>query len=292
MYVYIDGSAGATGLILEDRLRRMDGVTLIKPEEHLRKDPAVRKQFLNEADAVFLCLPDGPACEAVAMVDNPNTVIFDASTAHRVSPDWVYGFPELSAGHEKAVKTSNRIAVPGCHASGFAALVYPAVQGGLIDPDDTLFCHSLTGYSGGGKAMIETYESGSASPSAAKLYSLGLHHKHLPEMQQVCGLKHPPVFTPVLVNVRQGMIVTVPIAASAPMVWEYFNDYYKQAGRISVMPFAACDGLALEGMNDTDNMEIYIFGHESQTVMAARFDNLGKGSSGAAAQCFRLRMGI
>ncbi|MDR1664677.1 MAG: N-acetyl-gamma-glutamyl-phosphate reductase, partial [Clostridiales bacterium] len=238
MRVYIDGSAGATGLELESRLRRIDNVTLIKPDEELRKDTATRKKFLNEADAVFLCLPDAAAREAAAMVENPNTVVIDASTAHRTAEGWAYGFPELSEEHENAVRASNRIAVPGCHASGFVALVYPAVRAGLIYPDDVLFCHSLTGYSGGGKALIAEYEAEGAEPSAAKLYALGLHHKHLPEMQRVCGLTYPPVFTPVLVNTHRGMVVTVPVIAPAPAVWEYFAEYYQGAAHVKVMPFA------------------------------------------------------
>jgi N-acetyl-gamma-glutamyl-phosphate reductase len=217
-------------------------------------------------------------------------VVIDASTAHRTAEGWAYGFPELSEEHENAVRTSNRIAVPGCHASGFVALVYPAVRAGLIYPDDVLFCHSLTGYSGGGKAMIAEYEAEGAEPSAAKLYALGLHHKHLPEMQRVCGLTYPPVFTPVLVNTHRGMVVTVPVIAPAPAVWEYFAEYYQGAAHVKVMPFAEYPGLEIEGMNRTDDMEIYIFGHETQTVLAARFDNLGKGSSGAALQCFNLRI--
>jgi N-acetyl-gamma-glutamyl-phosphate reductase len=292
MKIYIDGSAGATGIALEAKLQKFDGIELIKPPEEYRKDAFVRKEFINAADAVFLCLPDDAAREAVAMVENNTTVIIDASTAHRTQEGWAYGFPELSESHLRNVQTSNRIAVPGCHASGFAALVYPAVQAGFIKRDDTVYCHSLTGYSGGGKAMIADYEKDGATPSAAKLYAMGLKHKHLPEMTHVCGLTNPPIFTPVIVNSRQGMVVTVPLHMNAKTVWEYFDGYYADKERIKVQPFQSQSDLELEGLNDTDNMEIYIFGNDTQTVMAARFDNLGKGSSGAAVQCLQVRMGL
>jgi N-acetyl-gamma-glutamyl-phosphate reductase len=292
MKIYIDGSAGATGIALEAKLQKLNGIEFLKPPEEFRKDAYTRREYINAADAVFLCLPDDAAREAVAMLENDTTVIIDASTAHRTKEGWAYGFPELSESHLRSVQTSNRIAVPGCHASGFAALVYPAVQAGFIKGDDLVYCHSLTGYSGGGKGLIADYEREGASPSAAKLYAMGLRHKHLPEMRHVAGLARPPIFTPVIVNSRQGMVVTVPLAADAETVWKYFSEYYAGKERVKVQPFQAQADLELEGLNDTDNMEIYIFGHDTQTVMAARFDNLGKGSSGAAAQCLQVRMSI
>lgn len=292
--VFIDGAAGATGLALEERLSALAWVTLIKPDEALRKDPDARRTCLNDADVSFLCLPDVAAREAVSMADNPELIIIDASTAHRTAPGWAYGFPELSPKHYEAVRTGNRIAVPGCHASGFAALVYPLVTGGIIHAEQALSCHSLTGYSGGGKTMIEQYENPKASdlPSAARLYALGLTHKHLPEMTAVCGLKHPPLFVPAVANARQGMMVCVPLPAHAETVWQYLNDYYQNTGQITVMPFGSADALALEGMNNTDHMELYVSGHETQTLLTARFDNLGKGSCGAAVQCLKVRMGL
>lgn len=292
MLIYIDGAAGATGLALEERLTGMAGLTLIQPEANLRKDEATRKAYLNQADVVFLCLPDDAAREAVAWVENPHTVVIDASTAHRTSPGWAYGFPELSEAHRYAVETSCRIAVPGCHASGFTALVYPLVQAGMIDREQVLYCHSLTGYSGGGKTMIADYESENATPSAAKLYALGLHHKHLPEMTQVCGLCYPPIFVPTVANVRQGMVVCVPLAQNARAVWEQLSQYYEHAEQVRVMPFNENDILEMENQNGTDQMEIHVFGHTTQALLAARFDNLGKGSSGAALQCLKVRMGL
>jgi N-acetyl-gamma-glutamyl-phosphate reductase len=288
--VYIDGAAGAAGVALEDVLSGLGYVEFIRVDEGSRKDTGARRACLNAADVAFLCLPDDAAREAVALTENPDTVIIDASTAHRTAAGWAYGFPELSRGHYNAVKASNRIAVPGCHASGFSALVYPAVRGGFLDPDGPVFCQSLTGYSGGGKAMIAEYESG--APSAAKLYATGLAHKHLPEMQYVCGLKHPPVFMPVLINVKRGMVTCVPLAGvPARDVWAYMAAYYDSAAAVRVMPFGEYAGLEIDGMNHTNAMEIHVFGNDSQTILAARFDNLGKGAAGAAAQCMKVRMG-
>ena len=292
MRVYIDGSAGTTGLALEGRLLGLDYVELIKPDGSLRKDVETRKKYLNEADIVFLCLPDDAAKEAVSFVENENTVVIDASTAHRTAQGWAYGFPELSLEHHNAVKKSNRIAIPGCHASGFAAIVYPAVAGGFIKKDETVYCCSLTGYSGGGKTMIAEYELDGAKNSAAKLYSLGLKHKHLPEMKHVCGLENFPVFVPTLINSHSGMIVSVPFGNfPAIKIHEYYSNYYKDSPTVSIMPFNEAAELELEGMNGKDGMEIYVCGNENQTMLAARFDNLGKGSSGAAVQCMKVRMG-
>jgi N-acetyl-gamma-glutamyl-phosphate reductase len=294
MKIFIDGAAGSTGLALEEKLSgyisvRGTDIEMLKPDERLRKDPGSRKEFLNRADVVFLCLPDEAAQEAAKMVENPETVIIDASTAHRTAPGWAYGFPELSEKHREAVKTSDRISVPGCHASGFSAIVFPLVKNGFIDKNATVFCHSMTGYSGGGKKMVDEYES-DTGPCAAKLYSLGLNHKHLPEMQYICGLKSPPVFTPIVINVRQGMVVSVPLILNAGSVWKFLNEYYTKAAKICVMPFGGRESLEIDGVNGTDYMEIFVFGNDRQTVVSARFDNLGKGSSGAALQCMELRM--
>ncbi len=293
--VFIDGRAGTTGLQIEERLRAIPGVTLLEIAEKDRKDPGARAEKLNAADAVFLCLPDAAAREAAALLDNPETAVFDASTAHRTDPDWAYGFPELSREHSEKIKTSNRIAVPGCHASGFCALVYPLVRAGLVSSGGTLSCFSLTGYSGGGRAMIDEYE-GPGAPRCASPYSLGLRHKHLPEMQTVCGLKKPPLFLPVIDPlVRQGMLVSVPLEAPAPLLFEHLREWYRDAETVRTAPFGG-EGLLkngrLENLNGTDGMELLVFGHETQTLLAARFDNLGKGASGAAVQCFKLRFGL
>ncbi|MCL1950339.1 MAG: N-acetyl-gamma-glutamyl-phosphate reductase [Turicibacter sp.] len=293
MKVYIDGNLGTTGLELESRLKELAQkvkLEFIQARDGLRKDLSERKKLLNAADVVFLCLPDGAAKEAVAMVDNPDTVIIDASTAHRTHGDWAYGFPELSPNHFQKIATSNRISVPGCHATGFSALVYPLVEGGFIPNDGVLSCHSLTGYSGGGKSMIEAYEQGGAS--AALLYGLDLGHKHLPEMMAVCGLLNPPIFTPVVVPLKQGMVVTVPLAADAKKLWAHLNGHYENSPTIRVKPFGEQVSLNIETGMAANALDIYVFGHGKQTVLAAHLDNLGKGSSGAAVECLKVRFGI
>jgi N-acetyl-gamma-glutamyl-phosphate reductase len=294
--IFIDGRAGTTGLQIEERLRKTGGVALLEIEESRRKDPSARAEMLNAADAAFLCLPDDAAREAAALVTNPKTVIFDASTAHRTHTDWAYGFPELSEGHCERVRSGNRIAVPGCHATGFSAIVYPLVQSGMISRGASISCFSLTGYSGGGKAMIEEYES-PGGPKDARPYALTLTHKHLPEMQAVCGLEHPPIFMPVLAPVRQGMLVSVPLALDAGLVHRTLADWYTGKRLIEVKPLAPLDELEngrldMESLNDTGKMELFVFGRKTQTVITARFDNLGKGASGAAAQCFKLRFNL
>ncbi|MDR1693370.1 MAG: N-acetyl-gamma-glutamyl-phosphate reductase [Oscillospiraceae bacterium] len=292
--VFIDGRAGTTGLQIEERLRKLPGVTLTEIPEADRKNPEARREFLNAADAVFLCLPDEAAKEAVGMIDSKRTVVFDASTAHRTHPDWAYGFPELSREHRERILASNRIAVPGCHASGFCAIVYPLIWTGMLSASRTLACFSLTGYSGGGKQMIAEYEAPGA-PKDARPYALSLTHKHLPEMRSVCGLENPPVFMPVIAPVRQGMLVSVPLDAPALPLYKTLADWYRDAGHVRVTPFGG-EGflengrLSMEAMNGTDGMEIFVFGHDAQTIVTARFDNLGKGAAGAAAQCFTLKI--
>jgi N-acetyl-gamma-glutamyl-phosphate reductase len=293
MKVFIDGRVGTTGLQIEERLRGISGVTLLEIGEDKRKDTAAKAELLNAADAVFLCLPDDAAREAVSLVTNPGTVVFDASTAHRTHSDWAYGFPELSPEHRERVRTSNRIAVPGCHATGFSAVVYPLVQAGAVSSDEVFSCTSLTGYSGGGKSMIEEYEA-LGGPKDARPYALGLTHKHLPEMQTVCGLEAPPIFLPILAPVRQGMLVSVPLALNAETVYRALTDWYGAAENVKVMPLGSAETLKngrldMEALNGTDKLEIFVFGHKTQTVVTARLDNLGKGASGAAVQNFKLR---
>ncbi|MCL2084634.1 MAG: N-acetyl-gamma-glutamyl-phosphate reductase, partial [Oscillospiraceae bacterium] len=205
--VFIDGAEGTTGLRLESRLLGMDGVNLLRIEENLRKDTDRRGYYINKADVVFLCLPDAAAREAAGLAGD--TVVIDASTAHRTAPGWAYGFPELSRAHYDAVRGGNRISVPGCYPTGFCGLIYPLVERGLIAPDADLSCFGLSGYSGGGKPLIERFEGGGADTWGARPYALGLRHKHLPEMRKVCGLEKLPVFMPVVAPIRQGMIVTV-----------------------------------------------------------------------------------
>ena len=214
--IFIDGSVGTTGLRIFERLNSRDDVELLTLSEENRKDPVCRKEMLNKADVAFLCLPDDAAREAVAMVENPNTVIIDASTAHRTLPDWAYGFPELSSAFEEKLLKSKRIAVPGCHASGFIALVYPLIEAGLLDKDTLLTCHSITGYSGGGKKMIAEYEGADRNIllGAPRQYGLTQQHKHLKEMKGIVGLENAPMFSPIVADFYSGMTVTVPVFSS------------------------------------------------------------------------------
>lgn len=293
--IYIDGGAGTTGLALEERileLAKTVAIELLKITEALRKDVAERKKLLNQADVVFLCLPDAAAKESVALIENPNTVIIDASTAHRTHPEWTYGFPELSADQFEKVATANKIAVPGCHATGFIALVYPLIQGGFIQPTDTLSCHSLTGYSGGGKEMIADYEGEGVKPSVAWMYALDLNHKHLPEMKYLTGLEKAPLFVPVVVPVHKGMVVSIPLMADANELHQQLDCYYKGSTTIKVLKLGEQTSVTIENDLAPDALEIGVFGTTTQAVVVARLDNLGKGSSGAAVQCMKVRLGL
>ena len=211
--IFIDGKAGTTGLRIEERLSGRDDVEIISLPDELRKDSTARKEILNKADYVFLCLPDAAAIEAVSMIDNENVIVIDASTAHRTNPDWAYGFPELAPEFEKKIKVGKRIAVPGCHASGFIALIYPLIKSGILPKDALLTAHSLTGYSGGGKSMIADYKSDDRSSllDAPRQYALAQKHKHIPEMTKITGLENAPVFSPIVADFYSGMEVTVPL---------------------------------------------------------------------------------
>ena len=299
--VFIDGKAGTTGLRIYERLSARNDLTLLLLDDDARKDPAQRKQALNSADIAFLCLPDAAARESVALTDNPNTIIIDTSTAHRTHPDWAYGFPELCGTLQEKIASAKRIAVPGCHASGFIALIKPLIDAGAIAPDTPLCCFSLTGYSGGGKNMIAEYQNSerSALLDAPRQYALGQTHKHLPEMQAITGLTAAPAFCPVVGNFYSGMEVTVPLLGSQLQngfdkagIAEIHKGKY--TGPIVSFREAADEGgfLSAAAYSGKDSMEITVAGNDDRMLLIARYDNLGKGASGAAVQCLNTVLGI
>lgn len=298
--VFIDGSAGTTGLRIFDRLQARSDIQLLTLPEAERKDEGRRRQLLNEADVAFLCLPDAAAVEAASWVENPDTVVLDTSTAHRTAPGWCYGFPELSALQEARIRQARRIAVPGCHASGFIALVYPLVAAGLLNKDALLSCYSLTGYSGGGKKMIAEYEAPARSAllDAPRQYALGQTHKHLKEMKQMTGLASEPVFCPAVSDFYSGMQVTVPLfaqwlkpGASMQDVRAVYQALY--TGPVVSYTDAADAGgfLSAAALAGKDSMQIAVAGNEERMLLLAVYDNLGKGASGAAVECMNLVTG-
>ena len=299
--VFIDGEAGTTGLRIRERLAARTDIALVTLPEALRKDAAARKAALNAADIAFLCLPDAAAVEAVSMIENPDTVVLDTSTAHRTDARFVYGFPELAAGQAARIAASKRIAVPGCHASGFIATVAPLVKHGLLAPDTALTCHSITGYSGGGKKMIAAYDAADRSPlyDAPRQYGLTQTHKHLPEMAAMCGLQNPPIFCPIVADFYSGMVVTVPLfahrladGATAADVKAVLKAAYG-GSIVRYVEAADADGfLSAAALAGKDAMEIAVFGNEARILLTARYDNLGKGASGAAVECMNLVLGV
>ncbi len=301
--VFIDGKEGTTGLQIYERLGKRSDINIITLSEELRKDVNARKRCINSADIVFLCLPDAAAVESVSLVENEKVKIIDASTAHRTKDGWAYGFPELSLKHRENIKNGKRVAVPGCHASGFISLVYPLIAGGFVNPEYPFVCHSVTGYSGGGKKMIAEYESADRDIrlKSPRQYGLGLSHKHLPEMTAVCSLSNKPIFNPIVSDYYSGMCVTVPIhtrltakKTSVAILKEYFSDYYGDSNFIKVIEKENLDRgfLSANDLCGTNNMQIYIDGNDEQILLASRFDNLGKGASGAAVQCMNIMLGL
>ena len=299
--VFIDGKEGTTGLQIYDRLSGRDDIELLLIDEDKRKDPEERKRFLNAADLVFLCLPDAAAKEAVSMVENPSTKIIDASTAHRTAPGWTYGFPELT-GQRQRIKQVQRVANPGCHATGFLASAAPLVQLGVLPRDYPVACYSLTGYSGGGKKMIAEYESENR-PSvldAPNIYGLELNHKHLPEMKAVAGLLYPPVFSPILGDMYQGMATTIllhnrllPGTPKAQDICEVLAGYYEDSRVISVASYGSVGPrISASELAGKDTLMLCVTGNGEQTMVTALFDNLGKGASGAAVQNMNLMLGF
>ena len=300
--IYIDGKEGTTGLQIYERLGGRDDLELLLIDEDKRKDTEERRKFLNAADLVFLCLPDAAAVEAVSLIENGNTKVIDASTAHRTAPGWAYGFAELSKLHRAQICESMRVSNPGCHATGFISIVYPLVGMGILPADTPLSCFSLTGYSGGGKKMIAEYEAPDRSPllDAPSLYSIGLAHKHLPEMQKLAGLDSAPVFVPILGDIRQGMMTSVMLqnrllngSPTAQDICEMLSSYYEGQEMVRVLPFGGeTPRLATSALAGKDYLTITVSGHTDQTLLTAQFDNLGKGASGAAVQNMNIMLGF
>lgn len=304
--VFIDGSEGTTGLQIHERLAGRDDLELVHIDPDQRKDPSARAECLNAADVAFLCLPDAAARESVGLVTNPDTVVIDASTAHRVDPAWAYGLPEHSPAFREQLTTANRIANIGCHAGAFILGVTPLVGAGLVPAETRLSCFSITGYSGGGKKMIAAYEAEDrpASLDSPRPYALGLSHKHLPEMRQHSGLAHAPLFNPVVGAFRQGLAVTVPLnltelpsQPSPRTVHAALSEAYAGKTFVRVLPFEAdanLDGgfLDVQACNGTNRADVMVFGHAEQAVVTVRIDNLGKGASGSAVQCMNIRLGL
>ena len=294
--VFIDGSAGTTGLRIADRLAIRTDIELIKLPDELRKDANARKDALSSADIAFLCLPDAAAVEAVALAEGSNVKIIDTSTAHRTDSNLAYGFAELSPAHREAIRSSKRVANPGCHASGFIASVYPLVAHGIIPADFPLTAYSLTGYSGGGKSLIAEYEDSNRDPrhDSHRIYGTTLKHKHLPEMQKICGLAQPPVFSPILGDFYEGMATTILLPGfDCRRVWDCLSAHYEGEKIVTVAPLGGDESvLYASTLALKDSMRITVSGHESQTMVTALFDNLGKGASGAAIQNMNILLGV
>ncbi len=298
--VFIDGSAGTTGLRIFDRLSARTDVELLTIDEKCRKDLKARKEAILSADAAFLCLPDAASIEIVNELGDSPVKIFDTSTAHRTNPAWAYGFPELGDEFYQKLMTSSRIAVPGCHASGFCSIVKPLVEGGIISPDYPIVCTSITGYSGGGKSMIADYQASERAIelSSPRQYGLSQKHKHLPEMKTICGLDFEPCFSPIVADFYSGMSVSIPLSKrllakkiSAKDIHEIFALHYEGQRMVKVRPFGEEGMLAANALSGKDSMEITVTGNDDRILIASTFDNLGKGASGAALQCFNLVTG-
>ena len=305
--VFVDGQEGTTGLRIHEYLAQRRDVEVLRIAPDKRKDANERARLLNAADVAFLCLPDAAAREAAALVSNPNTCLIDASTAHRTAPGWAYGLPELAPGQRDAIRASKRIANPGCHASAFIMLLRPLVDAGLVPKTQTLAATSITGYSGGGKKMIEQYEAAAASNAEPALtsprpYGLTLAHKHLPEMAAHTGLATPPIFQPMVGNFYKGLSVSVPLplaalGTTAEALQQAFEAHYAGERFVHVMPLRDPGTLEagffdVQGCNDTNRVDIFVFANDTQAILMARLDNLGKGASGAAVQAMNLHLGV
>ena len=294
--VFIDGSAGTTGLRIYERLADRKDLELLILTGENRKNNDARRQMLALADIAFLCLPDKAAIEAVSLIENDRVAVIDTSTAHRTNDDWAYGFAELSPAHREAIRTSKRIANPGCHASGFIAGCYPLVAHGVVPADFPLTAYSLTGYSGGGKALIAEYEDENRDirHESHRIYGTTLTHKHLPEMQKLCGLTKAPVFSPILGDFYAGMATSILLPGfDAKTVWECLSDHYAGEKIVTVAPFGGDEPLVYASTYaGLDTMRIQVSGHSEQTMVTTIFDNLGKGASGAAIQNMNILLGV
>lgn len=302
--IFIDGSEGTTGLRIHERFAEREDVELLPISSELRKDKEERKRLINSSDITFLCLPDAAAEESVSLVENDHVRIIDTSTAHRTMEGWAYGFPELSKEHREAITAGNRIAVPGCYATGFISLVYPMVAEGLISADYPVSAFGISGYSGGGRKMIAAYESDEREDAllAPREYALSQAHKHLKEMKKIPGLKREPLFSPIVADYYSGMVVSVPVytelmnkGRTPQEVWKYLADFYAGSRFVRVMPFgaeeASANMLAGNAMSGRDSLRIYVTGNEDRVLLSSQFDNLGKGASGAAIQCLNIALG-
>ena len=303
--VFVDGQEGTTGLRIHEYLSQREDIELLRIDPERRKDPAERSRLLNEADVAFLCLPDAAAREAVLLMNNPKTCLIDASTAHRTDPSWVYGLPELSPDQRSLLHRSKRIANPGCHATAFVLLMRPLVDAGLVPRALPVSATSITGYSGGGKSMIQQYEAGGDPRlSSPRPYALKLSHKHLPEMMTHTGLSSPPVFLPIVASFYKGLAVTVPLhfselaaGSNGARLHEALTRHYESERFVRVMPLSDAATLEegffdVQACNDTNRVDIFVFASDTQALLMARLDNLGKGASGAAVQCMNLHLGV
>ena len=304
--IFIDGKEGTTGLKIFERFEGRNDIEILTIDEDKRKDPAARAEYINASDFTFLCLPDAAAIESVGLCTNPDTKIIDASTAHRVNPEWAYGFPELDKSFRERIVSSKRVAVPGCYASGTIAICYPLVKSGIMPGDYPVVVHAVSGYSGAGKKAIAQYEaegrdSGLDSP---RLYALTQMHKHLPEMKKISGLDYEPIFNPYICDYFQGMTVTVGLHSrllskkvTAHDVWEMFTVHYEGCRFVKVAGFMG-EGVLPEQfipantLAGTNEMQLFVYGNDDRIMVTTRFDNLGKGASGAAVQCMNIMMGL
>ena len=301
--VFVDGQEGTTGLRIHEMLARRADIEVLRIDADHRKDPAQRARLLNAADVAFLCLPDDAAREAVSLIANPSTCVIDASTAHRTAPGWVFGLPELAAGQRALLRGSKRISNPGCHASAFILLLRPLVDAGLVSAGWGVSATSITGYSGGGKKMIERYQAGSEQAlTSPRPYALSMHHKHVPEMMAHTGLATAPIFMPIVGNFYKGLALTVPLdlaalGTTADAVQAALQTHYAGEGFVRVMPLRdpatlEAGAFDVQACNDSNRVDIFVFANDTQVILAARLDNLGKGASGAAVQTMNVHLGL